>query len=37
MSTFVPLGGAECAIRVPIGSIEWHAAPDGSTVAMGHP
>lgn len=25
MSTFVPLGGAECAIRVPIGSIEWHA------------
>ena len=25
MSTFVPLGSAECAMDVPLGSIEWHA------------
>lgn len=25
MSTFVPLDVAECAVCVPLGSIEWHA------------
>lgn len=25
MSTFVPLGGAECAVCVPLDNIEWHA------------
>ena len=25
MPTFVPLGGAECAMGVPFGGVEWHA------------
>ncbi len=25
MPTLVPLGGVECAMRVPLGDVEWHA------------
>jgi len=29
MPTFVPLGGAECAVRVPLGGVEWHGHETG--------
>ena len=25
MPTLVPLGNVECAMRVPLGGVEWHA------------